>query len=43
MDPFRLVSELQALAETFERVSELRIRVEVDPAAEEILTGRRST
>ena len=42
VDPFRLVSELQALAETFERVSELRIRVEVDPAAEEILTGEEA-
>ena len=42
VDPFRLVSELQALAETFERVSELRIRVEVDPVAEEILTGEEA-
>ena len=42
IDPFRLVSELQALAETFERVSELRIRVEVDPVAEEILTGEEA-
>ncbi len=42
VDPFRLVSELQTLAETFERVSELRIRVEVDPAAEEILTGEEA-
>jgi len=42
IDPFRLVSELQTLAETFERVSELRIRVEVDPAAEEILTGEEA-
>jgi two-component system NarL family sensor kinase len=41
-DPFSLVSELQALAETFERVSELRIRVEVDPMAEEILTGEEA-
>jgi signal transduction histidine kinase len=42
VDPFRLVSELQALTETFERVSELRIRVEVDPVAEEILTGEEA-
>ncbi|MEO6308396.1 MAG: sensor histidine kinase [Nitrospiraceae bacterium] len=42
VDPFRLVSELQALAETFERVSELRIRVDVDPVAEEILTGEEA-
>lgn len=42
VDPFRLLSELQALAETFERVSELQIRVEVDPVAEEILTGEEA-
>ena len=42
IDPFRLVSELQALSQTFERVSALRIRVEVDPAAEEILTGEEA-
>jgi signal transduction histidine kinase len=42
MDPFRLVSELQALAQTVERVSELWIRVEVEPAAEEILTGEEA-
>ena len=40
--PFSLVSEIQALAKTFELVSELRIRVEVDPAAEEILTGEEA-
>jgi len=42
VDPFRLVSELQALAQTAERVSQLRIRVWVDPAAEEILTGEEA-
>ena len=42
VDPFRLVSELQALAETFERMSELRIHVEVDPVAEELLTGEEA-
>ncbi len=38
MDSFRLDSELQALAQAIEEVSEVRIRVEIDPAAEEILT-----
>lgn len=42
VEPFRLVSELQALSQTFERVSEVRIRVEVDPVAEEILTGEEA-
>ena len=42
IDPFRLVSELQALAQTCERVSGLRIRVAVAPAAEEILTGEEA-
>ena len=42
VDPFRLVSELQTIAQTVERVSELRIRVKVDPAAEEILTGEEA-
>ena len=42
VDPFRLVSELQALAETVERVSEVQIRVAVDPVAEEILTGEEA-
>ena len=42
VDPFRLVSELQALAQNVERVSEVRIRVGVDPAAEEILTGEEA-
>ena len=40
--PFRLVLELQALAQTVERASELRIRVWGDPAAEEILTGEEA-
>jgi signal transduction histidine kinase len=39
VDPYRLVYELQALAQTCERVSGLRIRVAVTPSAEEILTG----
>jgi len=42
VDPFRLVPELQALAQTVERVSEVQIRVRVDSAAEEILTGEES-
>ena len=42
IDPFRLVSELQALAQTAEQVNELRIGVEVDPVAEEILTGEEA-
>ncbi len=42
IDPFRLVSELQALAQTTEQVNELRICVEVDPVAEEILTGEEA-
>ena len=40
--PFRLVSELQALAQTVERVSQARIRVDIDRAAEEILTGEEA-
>ena len=42
IDPFRLVSELQGLAQTCERVSGLRIRVAVTPEAEEILTGEEA-
>jgi signal transduction histidine kinase len=42
IDPFRLVSELQVLAQTAEQVNELRICVEVDPVAEEILTGEEA-
>jgi len=42
VDPFRLVSELQALAQTVERVSAVRIRVGVDQAAEGILTGEEA-
>jgi two-component system, NarL family, sensor kinase len=42
VDSFRLVSELQALAQAIERVNEVRIRVGIDPAAEEILTGEEA-
>ena len=41
-DPFRLVSELQALAQAIEDVSEVRIRVEIAPTAEEILTSEET-
>jgi signal transduction histidine kinase len=40
--PFRLALELQALAQTVERISEVRIRVGVDRMAEEILTGEEA-
>ncbi|MDN5941928.1 MAG: histidine kinase, partial [Nitrospira sp.] len=39
VESFGLVSELQVLAHAIEEVSDVRIRVEVDPTAEEILTG----
>ena len=42
IDPFRLVFELQGLAQTCERVSGLQIRVAVASAAEEILTGEEA-
>lgn len=42
VDSFRLVSELQALAQAIEEVSEVQIRVGIDPAAEEILTGEEA-
>ena len=42
VDPFRLVPELQAIAQAVARVSELKIHVEVEPAAEEILTGEEA-
>jgi two-component system, NarL family, sensor kinase len=42
IDPFRLVCELQALAQACERVSGVRIRVRVAPDAEEILTGEEA-
>ena len=41
-DPFRLDSELQALAQAIEEVSEVRIRMEIDPTAEEILTSEEA-
>lgn len=42
VDPFSLVSELQILAQTVKRVSNIQICVEVDQAAEEILTGEEA-
>ena len=42
IEPFSLASELRFLAQTFERVSELRIRMEIDQEAEEILTGEEA-
>jgi signal transduction histidine kinase len=42
VEPFNLVSELQFLSQTFERTSTLQVRVEVDPAAEEVLTGEEA-
>lgn len=41
-DPFRLVSELQALAQAIEELSEVRIRVEIEPTAEETLTSEEA-
>lgn len=42
VDPFRLIFELQALARTVEQVSQVCVRVEVEQAAEEILTGEEA-
>jgi two-component system, NarL family, sensor kinase len=42
VDSFRLVSELQALAQAVERESQMRVCIEVDRAAEEILTGEEA-
>ena len=41
-ESFGLGPELQALAQAIEEVSEVRIRVEIDPRAEEILTGEEA-
>jgi len=42
VDSYRLVFELQALALTVEQVSQVQVHVEVDPEAEEILTGEEA-
>ena len=41
-ESFGLVSEIQALVQAIEEVSEARIRVGIDPTAEEILTGEEA-
>ena len=38
IEPFSLVSELRFLARTFQQMSRVRIRLAIDPKAEEILT-----
>jgi len=40
--PFRLVSELQSLAQNVERMSSVQVRLEIEQAAEEVLTGEES-
>jgi signal transduction histidine kinase len=42
IDSFRLVTELQSLAQAVERESQVRICIEVDREAEEILTGEEA-
>ncbi|MDO8358039.1 MAG: ATP-binding protein [Nitrospirota bacterium] len=42
VDPFRLISELQDLARTTEQTHAVQIRVKVESAAEEILTGEEA-
>jgi two-component system, NarL family, sensor kinase len=42
VDSFRLVSELQSLAQAVERQSQVRICIDVDRAAEVILTGEEA-
>ena len=42
VESFGLVSELQALAQAIEEVSDVRIRIGIDPTAEEILTGEEA-
>ncbi len=42
VESFGLISELQALVQAIEEVSEVRIRVGIDPTAEEILTGEEA-
>lgn len=42
VQPFRLVSELRFLAQTLERMGQLRIQVELDSSAEELLTGEEA-
>jgi len=42
VDPFRLISELQGLARATEQTHAIQVRVKVEPAAEEILTGEEA-
>ena len=42
VQPFRLASELRFLVQTVERMGPLRIQVEVDSSAEEVLTGEEA-
>ncbi|MDP1946549.1 MAG: ATP-binding protein [Nitrospirota bacterium] len=42
VDPFRLIAELQGLAQTAEQAHAIQVRVKVEPAAEEILTGEEA-
>ena len=42
VDPFRLIPELQGLARTAEHAHAIQVRVKVEPAAEEILTGEEA-
>jgi len=42
IEPFSLVSELRFLTQTLERMGQLRIHMEIDPSAEEILTNEEA-
>ena len=42
VDPFRLIAEVQGLARTAEQVHAVQVRVKIEPAAEEILTGEEA-
>lgn len=42
VDPFRLISELRGLARSTEQAHAVHVRVKVEPAAEEILTGEEA-
>jgi two-component system, NarL family, sensor kinase len=42
VESFGLISELQGLVHAIEEESDIRIRVEIDPTAEEILTGEEA-
>jgi two-component system NarL family sensor kinase len=42
IEPFSLVSELGFLTQTLEQMGQVRIHMEIDPSAEEILTGEEA-